>query len=110
MGSALIALIVVGIVLGLWNDARVSQERAMRAVRLLLRGSGVQLLDGTVSLLNMRMERNARGWLAFSRTYGFDLSRDGVSRESGKLTLTGDKVEVLEIPDFEPEARRGPGA
>ena len=55
MESALVALIVVGFGLWLWNDARRKQERAMAAVRLLLRGTGAQLLDGTVALQRLGM-------------------------------------------------------
>ncbi|MGB0752077.1 MAG: DUF3301 domain-containing protein, partial [Gammaproteobacteria bacterium] len=50
MESILVALIVVGFVAWIWNASRIAQERAIRSVLVLLRGSSLQLLDQTVSL------------------------------------------------------------
>lgn len=100
MGTTLVVIMALGLALWAWSAARVAQERAMAAVRLLLRGSGAQLLDGTVALAGVRVCRNRRGRVSLSRTYSFDVSRDGMSRETGNMTLTGDNIEVIDLPSL----------
>jgi hypothetical protein len=99
MGTVLIALLVVSALVWLWSDARTAHERASTTVRALLRGTGAQLLDQTVVLERMRLGRTTRGRMVINRTYSFDISCDGFSRESGRLTLTGDSVQVLDLPE-----------
>ena len=99
MESILIALIVVGCVAWIWNASRTAQERAIRSVLLLLRGTQIQLLDQTVSLSQLKLERDKHGRVRWVRTYTFDVSPDGVNRAQGSLTFTADRVEVIELPE-----------
>ena len=99
MESILVALIVVGFVAWIWNESRIAQERAIRSVLVLLRGSSLQLLDQTVSLSQLKLQRDKHGRVRWVRTYTFDVSPDGVNRAQGSLTFTADKVEVIQLPE-----------
>lgn len=110
MESILIALIVVGCVAWIWNASRTAQERAIRSVLLLLRGTQIQLLDQTVSLSQLKLERDKHGRVRWVRTYTFDVSPDGVNRAQGSLTFTADRVEVIELPEgFDSSSSKRPG-
>lgn len=103
MLEALLALLLLGAVLWLWSEARRQHERAVQAVRLLLRDSGAQLLDDTVALQSLALRRSASGWLRLDRSYGFEVSVNGLDRRRGRLTLAGRSVEVVELPELGPD-------
>ena len=96
-------MLLLGGALWLWSGARSQHERAAQAVRLLLRDSGAQLLDDTVALQSLALRRSASGWLRLVRSYGFEVSLDGLDRRRGRLTLAGRSVEVVELPELGPD-------
>jgi len=57
--------------------------------------TGATLLDGTVAFRRLQAVRVAGGALGLRRTYVFDYTRDGATREQGFVVLTGRCVEAV---------------
>jgi hypothetical protein len=75
-----------------WHDALAARELANDAAAEACRGIGASLLDGTVAFRRIQAVRGDGGPLRLRRTYVFDYSRDGNSRQQGFVILTGRAV------------------
>jgi hypothetical protein len=53
------------------------------------------LLDGTVAFRRLQPVRIGGGSLQLRRTYVFDYTRDGVTRQQGFVLMTGRTVETV---------------
>jgi hypothetical protein len=78
-----------------WHDSLGARELANDAAAEACRGSGTSLLDGTVAFRRIQVVRVDGGPLRLRRTYVFDYSRDGYSREQGFVILTGRAVDSV---------------
>lgn len=76
-----------------WHDSLGARERANEAAFETCRSTGASLLDGTVSFRRLQAVRVAGGALQLRRTYVFDYTRDGVTRQQGFVILTGRFVD-----------------
>jgi len=99
--SALILLLVLGAVVGLWLKLSVARERAVRIARQQCHLHGLQLLDETVGMRALRLRR-VNGLRRIERGYGFEVSIDGHDREPGRLWMIGDALTGLSLPVVEP--------
>ena len=79
----------------LWFDSLRSRESAVRAARLACDADGVQLLDATVALASLGLQRGDDGWAALRRIYNFEFSDTGNNRLHGSITLLGANVQAL---------------
>lgn len=98
MLDGLIAMIVLGAIALVWQDALAARETARRASQRLCAEAGVQLLDQTVALRRLALARAGDGRLALRRWYNFDVSTDGSDRHRGSLRLLRGKVEEFSVP------------
>ena len=89
---AILALILVG---WAWHASLAAREAANRVAADTCTRAGVQLLDGTVSMLRLSLSRAAHGGLAVRRTYVFDYSEDGYSRRRGFVVMTGQSLDSV---------------
>ena len=78
-----------------WHDSLGARERANDAAFETCRDTGATLLDGTVAFRRLRPVRVAGGSLQLRRTYVFDYTRDGNTREQGFVVLTGHAVDCV---------------
>jgi len=78
-----------------WFDSLRSRESAIRAARLACNADGVQLLDDTVALASLGMQRGDEGWASLRRIYRFEFSDTGNNRLDGSITLLGARVQAL---------------
>lgn len=78
-----------------WHASLAARELANRIAADTCTRAGVQLLDGTVSMLRLAVARAESGGLALRRTYVFDYSDDGYSRRRGFVVMTGLAVESV---------------
>ncbi len=78
-----------------WHDSLGARERANVAAFDTCRSTGVSLLDGTVAFQRLQAVRVDGGPLAFRRTYVFDYTRDGDTRQQGFVILTGRFVDSV---------------
>lgn len=73
-------------------DGLRSRERVRDVAFDACRRAGVQLLDDTVELVRVRVQRDARGRLALQREYRFEFTMDGDRRQRGWVSLLGRQV------------------
>ena len=74
-----------------WWDSRRTSEIALRQCAMLCERSSVQLLDSSVSMQRMWLQRTD-SWLQICRLYSFEFSGDGDSRRFGYVVLLGSRV------------------
>lgn len=78
-----------------WHDSLGARERANLAALETCRSTGASLLDGTVAFRRLQAVRVGGGALQLRRTYVFDYTRDGYTREQGFVILTGRAVDSV---------------
>jgi hypothetical protein len=78
-----------------WHDSLGARERANVVVLETCQGTGASLLDGTVAFRRIEPVRVRGGPLQLRRTYVFDYTRDGVTRQQGFIVLTGRSVDSV---------------
>lgn len=78
-----------------WFDSLRARESAVRASRLACDADGVQLLDYTVALAVLGLQRRDDGWPVLRRIYRFEFSDTGNNRLDGSVTLLGAHVQTL---------------
>ncbi len=98
--SALLLLLVLGAIAGLWLKLSAARERAVREARRQCQLHGLQLLDETVGLHGLRLRR-ANGLRRIERCYGFEVSIDGHDRAPGRLWMIGDTFTSVSLPTIE---------
>ena len=91
----LFAAAVLGILVVFWHSSLAARELANRVAMETCTGAQVQMLDGTVSIHQLRIVRQSGSPLAWRRTYVFDYTEDGFSRRRGFVVLTGDAVDTV---------------
>jgi hypothetical protein len=90
---ALLALLVA--IAWYWHDSLGARERANDVAFETCRNTGASLLDGTVAFRRLRAVRIGGGALQLRRTYVFDYTRDGHTRQQGFVILTGHDVDSV---------------
>ena len=98
--SKLFGLLVLGGLIWYWLDAMRTKEIAVAGGRIACDEVGVIFLDDTVAMCGMRLGRDDTGQLVFVRRYRFEFTSDGSQRYRGLLTLTGKKVEKLQMEPY----------
>lgn len=92
-------LLAIACAVWMWMGALGARERAIRYGRELCREAGVQLLDQTVSMTRLRIER-IDGLPTLVRRYGFEISLDGSDRHRGHLDLRGHELGAWSLPQM----------
>jgi len=78
-----------------WHDSLGARERANVVALETCRGTGAALLDGTVAFRRIEAVRVCGGALGLRRTYVFDYTLDGVTRQQGFVVITGRSVDSV---------------
>jgi len=97
MPTAVFLIIAVTTAVLIWFEAQRMREYVIRRCSAICDASGLQLLDETVALAALRLQRDTRGRLRLHRRYQFDVSERGTDRLRGWITLTGMAVEQIHI-------------
>lgn len=82
-----------------WWRALGTKELALRAARRACERADVDLLDQSVCLSGLGVQRDRRGRLRLRRTFSFDFTATGDGRYRGRIVLLG---QVPQSVDFEP--------
>jgi hypothetical protein len=90
--SSLALLVVIGLLVWFWLESLKSRDIATQVARNSCRQQELQLLDGTVSLQTLRPYYRNRDDYGLKRTYTFDYSGDGLSRQTGCVVLYNSRV------------------
>jgi hypothetical protein len=86
------ALALIGV---FWHSSLAARELANRIAQETCANANVQMLDGTVAILRLRIVRTSDQPLAWHRTYVFEYTADGYSRQRGFVVLTGVTVDTV---------------
>lgn len=78
-----------------WYDSLGAREAANAAALETCGSTGAALLDGTVAFRRLEMVRVAGGSVGLRRTYVFDYTRDGATRQQGFVVMTGRSVDTV---------------
>ncbi|MGQ0578653.1 MAG: DUF3301 domain-containing protein [Betaproteobacteria bacterium] len=81
-----------------WTDSMRAREAALDAGRRACAAEGVQLLDWTVMLKQMRLGRDDEGRVRLRRVYEFEFSDTGDNRIKGSITLLGRDLLARNLP------------
>ena len=85
--SSFALLVFIGLLVWFWLESLKIRDIAIQVARTSCRQQELQLLDGTVSLRTLRpYYRNVDDY-GLKRTYTFDYSGDGISRQTGCVVL-----------------------
>ena len=78
-----------------WHDSLGARETANAAALETCGRMGAALLDGTVAFRRLTAVRVAGGTLGLRRTYVFEYTLDGATRQQGFVVLTGRSVDSI---------------
>lgn len=96
----LTALLLLALLLWLWQDTLQARDRAIQAAVRTCRDQQLQMLDATVSLQRIRPTRCGDGRLCLQRTFVFEYTADGDSRERGFVVMEGARISLVGLaPD-----------
>ncbi|MBF0419780.1 MAG: DUF3301 domain-containing protein [Magnetococcales bacterium] len=84
----------------IWYASMKAREQCHETAREVCRNMGVELLDDTVSLSHMGIQRNERGRLVLRRVYEFRYLDGDWSLHHGAIVLCGYTLEscMLAVP------------
>ncbi len=85
-------LVIIVIVALIWFESLRMRELVIRHCKQLCRETNLQLLDQTVSLISLSLQRTGSGNLGLQRKYQFEVSENGVDRYSGFVTSLGNSI------------------
>ncbi len=81
----------------LWFDSVQVRARAIREVMEVCAAEGVQLLDESVSISKLTLDRDDDGRVRIRRIYSFDYSDTGDNRRRGSIVMLGETVQVVNV-------------
>lgn len=81
-----------------WLESMKMRDMAITIGRQAAERYGLQFLDETVTIIRIRIARDANGRLRLLRTFSFEVSDTGADRLTCYLTLLGQRLEHLDIP------------
>jgi hypothetical protein len=82
-----------------WSDSLRARERAIALCRDACNRRALQLLDETVALERLALQRDRDGRVRIRRRYRFEFTRDGAVRDTGTVVMLGDRVVMLDLPE-----------
>jgi hypothetical protein len=91
----LFLIALLGALAWFWYASLARRETAMDAARRACLAENVQLLDETVALAGLWMQRSENGRVRLRRIYRFEFSDTGDNRLGGSVTLLGALVQAL---------------
>lgn len=91
--STLFGLLGVALLVWFVHDALRAREAAVAVARRACSAQGLQLLDDTVELRELRPQRALRGGLHWRRRYAFEFTRGDDRRIDGVVIMCGHRVE-----------------
>ena len=88
-------LLLIVFLVWFWQISQGSREIAIATARQTCKQRGVQFLDGTASLQQVRPCFTRASGLGLKRTYTFDYSEDGIVRQTGCIIMLNTHVSAV---------------
>lgn len=92
----LFLLLIAGAAWFWWTSAQ-SREAAVTLAKRACAKCQVQLLDETVTLSKLRLQRNHKGSMQIARWYRFEFSTSGDNRRDGVVGMLGKKLISMHL-------------
>lgn len=89
-------LMLIGAALLFWYRGLAVRERALVAVRKHCDQMDLQLLDQTVALRSLWLQRDSSGRLRMRRRYNFEFTSTGDERYLGQVVFLGNRLDSIE--------------
>ena len=93
----LLGLLFLALIGWLWYDSLNVREAAVAAAKAACHSESVLLLDDTVAIQRISLDRDGDGALRLRRVYGFEFSDTGNDRCSRSSVLPGSCVLVINL-------------
>jgi hypothetical protein len=93
--TALGMLLLVTVIVLLWLAGLRSRDTAICTAQQTCQQQGVQFLDGTAALQDLRPYYTSSEGPGLQRTYTFDYSVDGFGRRTGCVILRNSRVSAV---------------
>jgi hypothetical protein len=85
--ESLTFLLFLVLLVWFWQASLATRDRAIATARETCKHRGIQFLDGTASLQNIRPYYSRASGPGFKRTYTFEYSEDGITRQNGCIVM-----------------------
>lgn len=95
--ASLFALLLLAAGVLAWQLLRGMHENALAVAHRSCREAGLQLLDASVALLQLRWAREDGSW-GWRLDYGFDVSQDGAQRHQGRIRFHRGALRWVQMP------------
>ncbi len=95
--DVLLWLTLLFILLYYWFDTAKAKEAAVAHGKKACRDMNVQFLDDSVIRYRSRIARGISGQMVIERSFRFEFTVDGQTRENGFIRLSGQRLLVLEL-------------
>ncbi|WP_419535226.1 DUF3301 domain-containing protein [Endozoicomonas sp.] len=95
--DALLWLTLLFIFLYYWFDTAKAKETAVAHGKKACRDMNVQFLDDSVIRYRSRLSRGSSGQMVIERSFRFEFTFDGQTRENGFVRLSGQRLLMLEL-------------
>ena len=93
--SSLAILLLIAVCVWLWQANLHSRDIAVQTASGSCKAQGLQLLDGTVSIKHIKPYYRSSNDFGIQRTYLFDYSGDGFSRQTGCVVMHNAAVQTV---------------
>lgn len=107
--TQLVAMLLLALIGLWWWGSMQAREVAVGAARRACRTFSTQLLDDSVVLRRIRLQRDRRGRVGLLRMYTFEFTRAGDERRNGYVSVIGRRVLDVHLDDVEADAPPPPG-
>jgi len=93
--TSLLTLLLIFLVIWLWQANLRSRDIAVQTARGSCQAQNLQLLDGTVSIRQIKPYYRSSNDFGLLRIYAFDYSGDGVTRQTGCVIMHNTAVDTV---------------
>lgn len=93
--ASLLFLFFLVVLVWFWQDSLATRDRAIGTARETCKQKGIQFLDGTASLQNIRPYYSRASGPGLKRTYAFEYSENGITRQSGCIVMHNMQITTV---------------
>ncbi len=97
--ESLAFLLFLVLLVWFWKASLESRDLAIRVARETCKHNNIQFLDGSASLQNIRPFYSRNSGPGLKRTYTFDYSDDGISRQTGCIMMENMQITTVLLED-----------